>query len=56
MKRKLTKIEDLGENLEEALVLDIKYSTIGLVQQWDQLYQLGMRRQHSLEQQIQARY
>eukprot|EP00069_Balaena_mysticetus_P007680 bmy_19330T0 len=55
MKRKLTKIEDLGENLEEALVLDIKYSTIGLAQQWDQLYQLGMRRQHSLEQQIQAR-
>ncbi|XP_057602793.1 spectrin alpha chain, erythrocytic 1 isoform X2 [Hippopotamus amphibius kiboko] len=55
MKRQLTKIEDLGENLEEAMVLDIKYSTIGLAQQWDQLFQLGMRRQHSLEQQIQAR-
>ncbi|XP_066111276.1 spectrin alpha chain, erythrocytic 1 [Saccopteryx bilineata] len=55
MKRQLTKIEDLGENLEEALVLDIKYSTIGLAQQWDQLYQLGMRMQHNLEQQIQAK-
>ena len=56
MKHQLTKIEDLGESLEEAMVLDIKYSTIGLAQQWEQLYQLGMRRQHSLEQQIQARY
>ncbi|XP_008072744.1 spectrin alpha chain, erythrocytic 1 [Carlito syrichta] len=55
MKRQLTKIEDLGDNLEEALVLDIKYSTIGLAQQWDQLYQLGMRMQHNLEQQIQAK-
>ncbi|XP_045402991.1 spectrin alpha chain, erythrocytic 1 [Lemur catta] len=55
MKRQLTKIEDLGENLEEALVLDIKYSTIGMAQQWDQLYQLGMRMQHNLEQQIQAK-
>ncbi|XP_045697382.1 spectrin alpha chain, erythrocytic 1 [Phyllostomus hastatus] len=55
MKRQLTKIQDLGENLEEALVLDIKYSTIGLAQQWDQLYQLGMRMQHNLEQQIQAK-
>ncbi|KAM7054281.1 spectrin alpha chain, erythrocytic 1 isoform 1-T1 [Molossus nigricans] len=55
MKRQLTKIEDLGENLEEALILDIKYSTIGLAQQWDQLYQLGMRMQHHLEQQIQAK-
>ncbi|XP_044800096.2 spectrin alpha chain, erythrocytic 1 [Bubalus bubalis] len=54
-KHQLTKIEDLGESLEEALVLDLKYSTIGLAQQWDQLYQLGMRRQHSLEEQIQAR-
>uniref|UniRef100_A0A8W4FQG3 Spectrin alpha chain, erythrocytic 1 n=2 Tax=Sus scrofa TaxID=9823 RepID=A0A8W4FQG3_PIG len=41
MKRQLTKIEDLGEKLEEALVLDIKFSTIGLAQQWDQLFQLG---------------
>lgn len=56
MKHQLTKIEDLGESLEEAMVLDIKYSTIGLAQQWEQLYQLGMQRQHSLEQQIQARY
>ncbi|XP_007530647.2 spectrin alpha chain, erythrocytic 1 [Erinaceus europaeus] len=55
MKRHLTKIEDLGDSLEEALVLDIKYSTIGLAQQWDQLHQLGMRMQHSLEQQIQAK-
>lgn len=56
MKRQLTKIEDLGEKLEEALVLDIKFSTIGLAQQWDQLFQLGVRRQHNLEQQIQIRY
>ncbi|XP_053523981.1 spectrin alpha chain, erythrocytic 1 isoform X2 [Artibeus jamaicensis] len=55
MNRQLTKIQDLGENLEEALILDIKYSTIGLTQQWDQLYQLGMRMQHNLEQQIQAK-
>ncbi|XP_062959972.1 spectrin alpha chain, erythrocytic 1 isoform X2 [Cynocephalus volans] len=54
-KRQLTKIEDLGEKLEEALILDIKYSTIGLAQQWDQLYQLGLRMQHNLEQQIQAK-
>uniref|UniRef100_A0A8D1QY73 Spectrin alpha chain, erythrocytic 1 n=2 Tax=Sus scrofa TaxID=9823 RepID=A0A8D1QY73_PIG len=56
MKRQLTKIEDLGEKLEEALVLDIKFSTIGLAQQWDQLFQLGVRRQHNLEQQIQIRH
>lgn len=56
MKRQLTKIEDLGDGLEEALILDIKYSTIGLAQQWEQLYQLGMRMQHNVEQQIQARY
>lgn len=31
------------------------YSTVGLAQQWDQLDQLGMRMQHNLEQQIQAR-
>lgn len=28
---------------------------MGLAQQWDQLDQLGMRMQHNLEQQIQAR-
>lgn len=56
MKRQLTKIEDLGDNMEDALILDIKYSTIGLAQQWDQLYQLGLRMQHNLEQQIQAKY
>uniref|UniRef100_A0A2K5UN69 Spectrin alpha chain, erythrocytic 1 n=1 Tax=Macaca fascicularis TaxID=9541 RepID=A0A2K5UN69_MACFA len=55
MKRQLTKIEDLGDNMEDALILDIKYSTIGLAQQWDQLYQLGLRMQHNLEQQIQAK-
>ncbi|XP_033621593.1 spectrin alpha chain, erythrocytic 1 [Fukomys damarensis] len=55
MKRQLTKIEDLGDSMEEAMILDIKYSTIGLAQQWDQLHQLGMRMQHSLEQQIQAK-
>ncbi|XP_064138843.1 spectrin alpha chain, erythrocytic 1 [Loxodonta africana] len=55
MKRQLTKIEDLGDKMEEALILDMKYSTIGLAQQWDQLYELGMRMQHNLEQQIQAR-
>ena len=31
------------------------FSTVGLAQQWDQLDQLGMRMQHNLEQQIQAR-
>uniref|UniRef100_G3W7Y5 Spectrin alpha chain, erythrocytic 1 n=1 Tax=Sarcophilus harrisii TaxID=9305 RepID=G3W7Y5_SARHA len=55
MKRQLNKIEDLGDTMEDALILDIKYSTIGLAQQWDQLHQLGMRRQHNLEQQIQVR-
>ncbi|XP_012372086.2 LOW QUALITY PROTEIN: spectrin alpha chain, erythrocytic 1-like, partial [Octodon degus] len=55
MKRQLTKIEDLGDSMEEALILDIKYSTIGLAQQWDQLHELGMRMQHNLEQQIQAK-
>jgi len=44
--------------LEEHLILDNRYtehSTVGLAQQWDQLDQLGMRMQHNLEQQIQAR-
>eukprot|EP00051_Salpingoeca_urceolata_P021154 m.326993 g.326993 ORF g.326993 m.326993 type:complete len:95 (-) comp19745_c14_seq5:35-319(-) len=44
--------------MEEALILDNKHtehSTVGLAQQWDQLEQLGMRMQHNLEQQIQAK-
>jgi spectrin alpha len=48
----------LGAILEEHLILDNRYtehSTVGLAQQWDQLDQLGMRMQHNLEQQIQAR-
>jgi EF hand len=38
-------------------MLNIQFlcSTVGLAQQWDQLDQLGMRMQHNLEQQIQAR-
>merc|ERR1711981_811741 len=54
----LRKIEDLGQILEEKLILDNRYtehSTVGLAQQWDQLNQLGMRIRHNLEQQIQAR-
>ncbi|XP_076343494.1 spectrin alpha chain-like isoform X2 [Tachypleus tridentatus] len=54
----LKKLEDLGATLEEHLILDNRYtehSTVGLAQQWDQLDQLGMRMQHNLEQQIQAR-
>ncbi|EDV21767.1 uncharacterized protein TRIADDRAFT_59818 [Trichoplax adhaerens] len=57
-KTDLKKIEDLGARLEEALILDNKYTehtTVGLAQQWDQLDQLGMRMQHNLEQQIEAR-
>uniref|UniRef100_A0A672RW97 Spectrin alpha chain, non-erythrocytic 1 n=1 Tax=Sinocyclocheilus grahami TaxID=75366 RepID=A0A672RW97_SINGR len=59
MRSQLKKIEDLGAAMEEALILDNKYtehSTVGLAQQWDQLDQLGMRMQHNLEQQIQARH
>lgn len=37
------------------LIVSSFYSTVGLAQQWDQLDQLGMRMQHNLEQQIQAR-
>ncbi|KAL3244520.1 hypothetical protein MRX96_002279 [Rhipicephalus microplus] len=47
-----------GALLEEQLILDNRYTehgTVGLAQQWDQLDQLGMRMQHNLEQQIQAR-
>merc|ERR1712079_530448 len=54
----LKKVEDLGQILEEHLILDNRYtehSTVGLAQQWDQLNQLGMRIKHNLEQQIQAR-
>lgn len=54
----LKRIEDLGAVLEEHLILDNRYTehtTVGLAQQWDQLDQLGMRMQHNLEQQIQAR-
>lgn len=57
-KGQLKKIEDLGAAMEERLILDNRYtehSTVGLAQQWDQLDQLGMRMQHNLEQQIQAR-
>ncbi|OQV13288.1 Spectrin alpha chain [Hypsibius exemplaris] len=55
---RLKKIEDLGALLEEHLILDNRYtehSTVALAQQWEQLDQLGMRMQHNLEQQIQAR-
>ncbi|XP_015979681.1 spectrin alpha chain, erythrocytic 1-like [Rousettus aegyptiacus] len=55
MKHQLAKIEDLRDNLKEALIQDIKYNTIRLAQQWDQLYQLDMQMQHNLEQQIQAK-
>lgn len=54
----LKSIEDLGAKMEEALILDNKYtehSTVSLAQQWDQLEQLAMRMQHNLEQQIQAK-
>lgn len=54
----LKKIEDLGANMEERIILDNRYtehSTVGLAQQWDQLDQLCMRMQHNLEQQIEAR-
>lgn len=54
----LKQIEDLGAILEEHLIFDNRYTehtTVGLAQQWDQLDQLGMRMQHNLEQQIQAR-
>ncbi|CAH1785763.1 unnamed protein product [Owenia fusiformis] len=54
----LKHIEDLSAQMEERLILDNRYtehSTVGLAQAWDQLDQLGMRMQHNLEQQIQAR-
>jgi len=58
VKQQFKKIEDLSSKLEERLILDNKYtehSTLSLAQAWDQLDQLGMRMQHNLEQQIQAR-
>lgn len=39
----------------QSLIRYTEHSTVGLAQQWDQLDQLGMRMQHNLEQQIQAR-
>ncbi|KAI2810973.1 Spectrin alpha chain, non-erythrocytic 1 [Blomia tropicalis] len=54
----LKRIEDLGAVLEEHLILDNRYTehtTVGLAQQWDQLEALGMRMEHNLKQQIQAR-
>lgn len=59
MRSQLKKIEDLGVVMEEVLILDnkyIEYSIVGLVQQWDQFDQLGMRMQYNFEQQIQVRY
>ena len=58
LKKQLKVVEELGSKLEERLVLDNRYtehSTLSLAQAWDQLDQLGMRMQHNLEQQIQAR-
>lgn len=54
----LKTIEELGKLQEDNLILDNRYtehSTTSLAQQWDQLEQLGLRMQHNLEQQIQAR-
>lgn len=54
----LKTIEELGKLQENNLILDNRYtehSTTSLAQQWDQLEQLGLRMQHNLEQQIQAR-
>lgn len=42
-------------NIFQSLIRYTEHSTVGLAQQWDQLDQLGMRMQHNLEQQIQAR-
>eukprot|EP00117_Sycon_ciliatum_P010415 scpid4432/ scgid12327/ Spectrin alpha chain, brain; Alpha-II spectrin; Fodrin alpha chain; Spectrin, non-erythroid alpha chain len=57
-KENLKKVEQLGSQMEEAMILDNKYTEhtpLGLAQQWDQLDQLAMRMQHNMEQQIQAR-
>lgn len=51
-------IEELGKLQENNLILDNRYtehSTTSLGQEWDQLEQLGLRMQHNLEQQIQAK-
>jgi len=51
-------IEDLSARMEDKMILDNKHtehSIVGLAQQWDQLEQLGVRMQHNLEQQIQAK-
>jgi len=57
-KSDLSSIEEIGSQLEAALILDNAYtehSSLGLAQQWDQLESLAMRMQHNLDQQIQAR-
>ncbi|CAK9291681.1 unnamed protein product, partial [Gordionus sp. m RMFG-2023] len=57
-KSHLRQIEELGALLEQNLIFDNRYtehSTLSLAQEWDQLDHLGMRLQHNLEQQIQAR-
>ena len=57
-KEGLRRIEELGAQMEKAMILDNKYTehtTVSLAQQWDQLGQLALRIQHSLEQQIQAK-
>jgi spectrin alpha len=57
-KEDLKTVEELGKLQENNLILDNRYtehSTTSLAQQWDQLEQLGLRMQHNLEQQIQAR-
>ncbi|XP_065647133.1 spectrin alpha chain, non-erythrocytic 1 isoform X2 [Hydra vulgaris] len=54
----LDNIEILGAQLEEAMILDNKYtehSIVGLAQQFDQLNQLNMRMQQNLDHQIQAK-
>lgn len=51
-------IEELGKLQENHLILDNRFtehSTTSLAQEWDQLEQLGLRMQHNLEQQIQAK-
>lgn len=51
-------IEELGKLQENNLILDNRYtehSTTSLGQEWNQLEELGLRMQHNLEQQIQAK-
>ena len=45
----------MNEFKKKLIHFSLSFSTVGLAQQWDQLDQLGMRMQHNLEQQIQAR-